>query len=99
MCSVNPAPMNCRWRTIRPPFVNVVVRILVDANDPEDIAEVNRLQDQVILNLNSDDAYTHPDYDQDSFEAQRMRSWHSAKACPIPPEPLAQSLKSIRSGI
>jgi hypothetical protein len=53
------------------PFVNVVVRILVDANDPDDIAEVNRLQDRVILNLNSENAYTHPDYDQVSFEATK----------------------------
>ena len=53
------------------PFVNVVARILVDANDPDDIAEVNRLQDQVILNLNSQNDYTHPDYDRDSFKATK----------------------------
>jgi hypothetical protein len=53
------------------PFVNVVARILVDANDPDDIAEVNRLQDRVILNLNSQNAYAHPDYDQDSFKATK----------------------------
>ena len=53
------------------PFVNAVVRILVDANDPDDIAEVNRLQDQVILDLNSENAYTHPEYDLDSFKATK----------------------------
>jgi hypothetical protein len=53
------------------PFVNTVARILVDANDPDDIAEVNRLQDQVLLDLNSTNPYTHPDYDEESFKATK----------------------------
>jgi hypothetical protein len=53
------------------PFVNTVARILVDANDPDDIAEVNRLQDQVLLDLNSANAYTHPEYDEESFKATK----------------------------
>jgi len=53
------------------PFVNTVVRTLVDANDPDDIAKVNSLQDEVILSLNSASAYTHPEYDPDSFKATK----------------------------
>ena len=53
------------------PFVNTVVRTLVDANDPDDIAKVNSLQDKVILSLNSSSTYTHPEYDPDSFKATK----------------------------
>ena len=53
------------------PFVMAGVRILVDANDPDDIAEVNRLQDRLILDLNSQNSYIHPEYDLDSFKATK----------------------------
>lgn len=53
------------------PFVNVVARTFVDANEPGDIAEVNRLQDQLVLTMESANPYTHPDYDQESLTETR----------------------------
>jgi hypothetical protein len=53
------------------PFVDVVARTFLDTNNPDDVAEVNRLQDQLILDLNSARPFTHPDYDQESLTATR----------------------------
>ncbi len=52
-------------------FVNVVARTFVDATDPDDIAEVNRLQDGLTLDLRSSSPYTHPDYDPESLKSTR----------------------------
>lgn len=53
------------------PFVNAVVRTLIDANDPADIAAVNALQDQLVLNVNSSTPYAHPDYDAETLAATK----------------------------
>ena len=53
------------------PFVNVTVRTFVDPSDPDDVAEVNRLQDELVILANSSLPYEHPDYDQDSLTATR----------------------------
>jgi hypothetical protein len=52
------------------PFVNVVARTFVDTNAP-DVAEVNRLQDKLILDMNSARPLVHPDYDGESLTATR----------------------------
>lgn len=52
-------------------YVNTVVRTLVDANDPADIAAVNALQDGIHLDVSSANQYTHPDYDAESFAATK----------------------------
>lgn len=51
------------------PFVMVSIRILVDPEDPSDIAVVNTLQDAIGLEIGSDKPYTHPEYDQKSLAA------------------------------
>jgi len=50
------------------PYVNLSVRILVDSADPADIEVVNVLQDQLAIKAVSDKPYSHPDYDQASYQ-------------------------------
>jgi len=50
------------------PFVNLSVRTLVDASDPADIREANALQDQLKIEAASAKPYTHPDYDEESYQ-------------------------------
>ena len=52
-------------------FVNISVRTFVDPSDPEDIAEVNALQDQLELHANSSEPFTHPEYDDESLNTTR----------------------------
>ena len=51
------------------PYVQIAVRTLVNAADPEDIKKANALQDQVILKAASAKPYTHPTYDEVSYKA------------------------------
>ena len=51
------------------PYVNVTIRTLVDASDPEDVKKVRAIQDGMVLQANSARPYTHPQYDQASYEA------------------------------
>lgn len=53
------------------PFVNLSVRTFVDSTDADDVAEVNRLQDQLVIRANSSRPFTHPDYDEASLDATR----------------------------
>jgi hypothetical protein len=53
------------------PYVLVAARILVDAADESDIAEVNALQDQLRLDAGSDTPFVLPDYEAASFDATR----------------------------
>ena len=53
------------------PWVLVVVRILVDPGDPDDIAEVNALQDRFALSAASAKPFVMPDYDMASLDATR----------------------------
>jgi hypothetical protein len=50
------------------PYVSLSVRILVDSSDPDDIKEVNALQDQLQIKAGSNKPYTHPNYDQVSYK-------------------------------
>jgi len=50
------------------PYVCLAVRTLVDASDPADIRKANALQDQLKVEAASAKAYTHPDYDQESYK-------------------------------
>ena len=52
-------------------WVLVASRILVDPTDPEDVAAVNALQDQLGLEVNSTRQFASPDYDKGSFDATR----------------------------
>ena len=51
------------------PYVNLSVRTLVDASDPADIKQANALQDQLKIEAISAMPYTHPDYDEASYQA------------------------------
>ena len=51
------------------PYVCVTIRTLVDALDPADIKEANAIQDGILVKAESATPYTHPEYDQDSYEA------------------------------
>ena len=53
------------------PFVNLVVRTLVDPSNEDDVAEVNTLQDAIGLDVNASRPFTHPDYDEASLAATR----------------------------
>ena len=52
-------------------YVFVAVRILVDPNDPDDVAAVTRLQDELVLTATSQEPFVMPDYDPDSMDATR----------------------------
>ena len=55
--------------TFDTPYVILVVRTLVDADDPEDVAAVAALQDEMKLEANSAKPFIMPNYDDDSFDA------------------------------
>ena len=50
------------------PYAIVFMRVLVDAADPEDVAAVNALQDQMAVKAASSKPFIVPDYDDDSFK-------------------------------
>ncbi|WP_019180962.1 DUF1214 domain-containing protein [Microbacterium yannicii] len=52
-------------------YVVVAVRILVDPADPEDIAAVTALQDQITLSSRSAEPFPYPEYDTVSFDETR----------------------------
>jgi hypothetical protein len=52
-------------------FLSVIARTFVDANNADDVAEVNHLQDQLILDLKASRPFVHPDYDQESLTGTR----------------------------
>jgi hypothetical protein len=54
--------------TFDTPYVLVLIRTLVDAADPEDVAAVNAIQDQMAIDAASSKPFIMPDYDEDSFE-------------------------------
>lgn len=52
-------------------YVLVGVRILVDPNDPADVAAVAAIQDRLVLEVGSSEAFVKPDYDAASVDATR----------------------------
>ena len=61
------------------PWVTVAARILVDPSDPEDVAEVNALQDGLTLEAASSKPFAAPDYDTASLDATRRALLELAK--------------------
>lgn len=53
-------------------YALVAVRILVDPDDPADVAAVNALQDQLALSAESAEPFTHPEYDTASLDETRQ---------------------------
>jgi hypothetical protein len=52
-------------------YVLLAARILVDPTDPADVAEVNSLQDQIVLTAESARAFVSPEYDAESLTTTR----------------------------
>ena len=52
-------------------YVLVAARILVDPNDPQDVAAVNSLQDQMLLTAGSARPFASPAYDRASMDSTR----------------------------
>ncbi|MGA8048498.1 MAG: DUF1214 domain-containing protein [Dermatophilaceae bacterium] len=52
-------------------YAFLAVRILVDASDPADVAEVARLQDRLVLTAASAESFAAPDLDQASLDETR----------------------------
>lgn len=55
--------------TLDTPYVVMIIRTLVDAADPEDVAAVHAIQDQVTVDAVSAKPFIMPNYDEESFEA------------------------------
>lgn len=53
------------------PYLFLAVRTFIDPADPADVAVVNALQDRLVIEAGSAEAFTHPDYDSDSRDATR----------------------------
>ena len=51
------------------PYVLVGIRTLVNASNPVDIKAANTIQDKITIKAASANPYTHPNYDQASYEA------------------------------
>ncbi|BBZ34230.1 DUF1214 domain-containing protein [Mycolicibacterium confluentis] len=52
-------------------YVLVAIRTLVDPSNPDDIAEVGRLQDATVLEPGSSEAFSSPEYDKTTFDTTR----------------------------
>ncbi len=50
------------------PYVIVFLRVLVNAADESDVAAVNAIQDQMVINAASSKPFIVPDYDEDGFK-------------------------------
>jgi hypothetical protein len=55
--------------TFDTPYLIVFMRALVDAADPDDVAAVNAIQDQMVIEAASSKPFIVPDYDEESYEA------------------------------
>jgi hypothetical protein len=67
----HPGPHDLSIEQFDTPFVTVAVRVLVDPNDPSDVAEVVALQDQVVLSATSASPFELPEYDMESYTETR----------------------------
>ncbi|WP_206198109.1 DUF1254 domain-containing protein [Shimia sediminis] len=54
--------------TFDTPYLVAIIRVLVDASDPEDIAAVKEIQNQITLEAKSNKPFILPNYDEESFE-------------------------------
>ncbi len=54
--------------TFDTPYVAVYLRVLVDATDPDDVAEVNAIQDRMAIEAASAKPFILPNYDEEAYE-------------------------------
>jgi len=64
------------------PYVMLVGRTLANPVDPEDVKAANALQDRMKIEAASSTPYTHPDYDQASYEAVYKQLLELSKGMP-----------------
>ncbi|WP_226925743.1 DUF1214 domain-containing protein [Meridianimarinicoccus sp. MJW13] len=55
--------------TFDTPYIIVFMRTLVDASDPDDVAAVHAIQDQMTVEAASSQPFILPDYDEEGYEA------------------------------
>ncbi|SDE71611.1 DUF1214 domain-containing protein [Ruegeria marina] len=55
--------------TFETPYVVAIIRTLVNAGDPDDVAAVHALQDAITLETGSSKPFVPPNYDRESFDA------------------------------
>lgn len=53
------------------PYVLLAARILVDPANPDDVVEVNALQDKLVFEAKSNEPFTSPEYDGESYSRTR----------------------------
>jgi len=56
-------------KEFKTPYVILSARTLANSNDPKDIEEANKLQNQMKIEAVSAKTYTHPNYDKKSYDA------------------------------
>ena len=64
----HPGTYGLTMDTFDTPFVQLSVRTLVDASDPDDVRAANALQDKLKIEASSSRPYTHPNYDPESYK-------------------------------
>lgn len=64
------------------PYVGISIRTLVSATDPADIKAANAIQDGITIKAKSAKPYTHPEYDEASYEATYKALLELAKGVP-----------------
>lgn len=69
-------------KEFKTPYVILSARILVNANDPEDIKEANALQNQMKVEAVSAKPYTHPNFDKKSYDATYKALLELSKGVP-----------------
>ena len=66
-----PGTHELRVEEFETPYVTLAARVLVNADDPVDLAAVHAIQDGFGLTATSAEPFVMPDYDQPSFTATR----------------------------
>ncbi|MDX6301717.1 MAG: hypothetical protein QOF53_2931 [Nocardioidaceae bacterium] len=65
------------------PYVALGARVLVDASDPDDVANVNEIQDGFSITARASEPFVLPEYDEGSFTATREK-WLAEAAKGMP---------------
>jgi hypothetical protein len=77
------------------PYVLLAARILADASDPQDLAQVHKIQDGFSLTAASSEPFVLPGYDEASFTATRQALLAEAATCSTGPPPVRSSARPV----
>lgn len=69
-------------KEFKTPYVILSARTLANANDPKDIEEANKLQNQMKIEAVSAKPYTHPNFDKKSYDATYKALLELSKGIP-----------------